>query len=135
METPAVEMSQDLLDKNAATRAEIERVAAIGRGDARTDWLDEVLASRDLDPRSGILIEFEEVADQGATLCYGTWLAATRTFWAFEVWLDDEGDGEPRVEAFEDIPAMTSTVQHPGIGKSFGAIALEVLADAFPEGR
>ena len=96
-------------------------------GDDRPVWLDDVVESHDLDPESGILIEYEEVEDEGATLCHGTWLTASREFWSFEVWLRNDA-GAPRVEVFENITNLTSTATNlPGIGKTFGALAIEVL--------
>lgn len=118
-------------DKNVATRAAIERAARMAQGDDRPDWLDHLLESHDLDPQAGILVEYDTVDDQGQTLCHGTWLTKSRKFWAFEVWVSP--GAEPRVEVFEDITAVTSTADHyPGLGKSFGALALEALEQFLP---
>ena len=125
--TPTVE------DKEAARRAAIERAASFGR-EQRPAWLTDLLASHDLDPDDGILVEYDTVDDQGAQLCHGTWLARSRSFWSFEVWVSP--DAKPRVEVFEDVTALTSTADHyPGLGKSFGALALEILEELLPEPR
>lgn len=117
--------------KEVATRAAIERAADLATGDERPDWLDDLLESHDLDPEAGILVEYDSVDDQGQTLCHGTWLTRARTFWSFEVWLAP--GAKPRVEVFEDITAATSTAAHyPGLGKSFGALALEMLDQISP---
>ena len=118
-------------DKEAHRRAEIERAARIGRGEDRPDWLDDVLESHDLDPEGGILVEYDTVDDQGRQLCHGTWLTRSRGFWSFEVWVAP--GAKPQVEVFEDITALTSTAGHyPGLGKSFGALALEILDEMLP---
>ena len=112
--------------------AEIERIARMSQGDDRPHWLDDVLQSYDLDPEAGILVEYDEVEDQGATLCHGTWLTTSREFWSFEVWVREDGS-EPRVEVVENITTMTSLATDiPGIGKSFGAVALDVLGTVLP---
>ena len=119
-------------DKEAARRAEIERAAGLGLGDERPEWLDDVLESRGLDPEGGILVEYDTVEDEDRTLCHGTWLTRSRQFWSFEVWVAP--GAKPRVEIFEDVTALTSTAGHyPGLGKSFGALALEILDQLLPE--
>lgn len=128
-------MTQSALeDKEATRRAEIERAAQLGLGDDRPDWLDDLLESQDLDPVGGILVEYETVHDQGRQLCHGTWLTRSRRFWSFEVWVSPGADRQ--VEIFEDVTALTSTAGHyPGLGKSFGALALEVLDELLPPPR
>ena len=120
--------------KEAARRAEIERAAQLGRGDDRPEWLAGLLASHDLDPEGGILVEYDTVDDQGRQLCHGTWLTRSRQFWSFEVWVAP--GAKPQVEIFEDVTSLTSTADHyPGLGKSFGALALETLEQLLPAKR
>ena len=125
-------MTQSTLDdKEATRRAEIERAAQLGRGDDRPEWLGGLLASHGLDPQAGILVEYDTVEDQGRELCHGTWLTRSRRFWSFEVWVAP--GAKPQVEIFEDVTALTSTAGHyPGLGKSFGALALETLEQLLP---
>ena len=118
-------------DNESTRRTAIERAARLGGSDERPDWLDDLLESHKLDPEDGILVEYETVDDQGQTLCHGTWLTRSRTFWSFEVWVAP--GTKPRIEVFEDITAATSTAAHyPGLGKSFGALAVEMLDQLLP---
>lgn len=117
-------------DKEVARRGAIERAASFGR-EERPAWLTGLLASHDLDPDDGILVEYDTVDDQGRQLCHGTWLTRSRHFWSFEVWVAP--GAKPHVEIFEDVTALTSTAGHyPGLGKSFGALALEALEQFLP---
>ena len=121
--------SPELQQQNADTRIEILLAARLGRGDPAPEWLVEMLEAHEVDPGDGILVEFDEVREEGVTFRYGTWLTRSREFWAFEIRVDDDG-GEPDIQVFENITAVTSTAGYmPGVGKPFGALALEVLAE------
>lgn len=110
-------------------RIEILLAARLGRGDPPPEWLVGMLEEHEVDPGAGILVEFDEVREEGATFRYGTWLTCAREFWAFEIRIDDDG-GRTDIQVFENITAVTSTAAYiPGVGKSFGALALEVLAE------
>ena len=126
----------DLQEQNADTRIEIELAARLGRGDETPEWLAEVLEAHEVDPEAGILVEFDAVFEEGRTFSYGTWLTRSGQFWAFEVRVARDPGAEPEVEVFENITALTSTAAYmQGVGKSFGAIALEVLAEMLPAAR
>ncbi len=92
-------------------------------------WLPQLLLEASLDPTAGILVAFNTVPEQGGELAYATWLTYTGQFYAIEALLEY---GSHRLLLLERLADLSSAVEisshRPGIGKTFGAIALEVLA-------
>ena len=123
----------ELQEQNADTRVEIVLAARLGQGDEAPAWLDGMLEEHELDPEAGILVEYDEIVDDEGTFSYGTWLTRSRQFWAFEVRAPRADDAGAVTEVFENITDVTSTAPYmQGVGKSFGALALEVLAEVLP---
>jgi hypothetical protein len=100
----------------------------------RYDWLPTLLATYALDRGAGILVELRSVPDQRCWVHYGIWLTNTGQFIKFvadETYGASPLDGSGRLEAsnIEDITESTSVAEFvPGIGRSFGFLALEVLS-------
>ena len=111
--------TEDMLD--AATLFE--------RGDRRVSWLEAALRARNENSGSGLLVDFSSVPDQGGgDWVSGTWLTDTRRFWEFEAVVATRAGEQVDVERLEDVTDSVLASAHvPGTGKSFGALALEVL--------
>lgn len=101
---------------------------------ARYGWLLTLLATHALARESGILVELKSVPDQGCWVHYGVWLTDAGRFIKF---VADEAygvrllDSSGRLESssMEDITECTSVAEFvPGIGRSFGFLALEALS-------
>lgn len=96
------------------------------RRDPALSWLSGVLRKQGIDPSDGILAAYSEVPGQDGRLCAGTWLTASRVFWEFKVLVPVPGSDAPTVERFEER-SISIFAHERGIGKSFGALAIEVL--------
>lgn len=99
----------------------------------RYGWLLAVLATHALAPNAGILVELKSVPEQGCWVHYGIWLTAAGRFMKF---IADEAYGaRPHVgsgclesSSIEDVTECTSVAEFvPGMGRSFGFLALEAL--------
>ena len=99
----------------------------------RFEWLRALLARRGLGVGDGILIELRSVPDQDCWVHYGIWLTSTGTFLKF---VADEAFGERPLQGsgvlrdsnVADVTEQTVVSRHvPGIGTSFGWLALDVL--------
>ena len=116
---------RDAQQQNAATRSQIAECALRDvRRDPALSWLPGVLRKQGIDPSDGILADYGETPGQDGRLCAGTWLTASRTFWEFKVLVPVAG--APTVERFEER-TISIFAHERGIGKSFGALAIEVL--------
>jgi hypothetical protein len=115
--------------QNGRTRSRIEQLASwFAQPHRPAAWLWELLEERGLQPGTGILVDFSEIPEQGANLCKGIWLSESRRFWRFEVLVPRSGPSEVSVECLRDITSELPVEAHvPGIGKSFGCLAIEVL--------
>jgi hypothetical protein len=78
-----------------------------------------------MNPSKGILAAYSEKPDRGGRMCTGTWLTASREFWDFRVLVHEAGN-EPVVEFFDER-SVSVFAHESGIGRSFGALAIEVL--------
>ncbi len=123
-------LQRNVQQQNAALKADIRRTLEIAR---RTPcplpWLHPLLLSNGVDPASGILVELHDCPEQEGHGFQGLWLAGDKSFLEFEVMVRAmDPPAHCIVERFEDV--TTSTVVAPGLkgkGRSFGALALELL--------
>ncbi|MES3004424.1 MAG: hypothetical protein V4787_27280 [Pseudomonadota bacterium] len=115
--------------QNDRTRARIAQLAAWFAQPRRpVAWLPELLENRGLSSSEGILVEFSEIPEQNGSFCKGIWLSDSRRFWHFEIVVPRGGPSAVSVEVFRDVTSEISVDAHiPGIGKSFGFLAIEVL--------
>ena len=115
--------------QNDRTRARIEEVASwFTQSNSPAPWLIELLVDRGVPPDAGILVQFAETPEQDGNLCKGIWLSESRRFWSFEAVVPRTGSSAVTVEYFRDITSEFSLDAHlPGVGKSFGCLAVEVL--------
>ena len=118
---------RDAQQQNAATRSQIAECALRDvRRDPALAWLPGVLRKQGIDPTDGILAAYSEMAGEDGRHCSGTWLTAKRNFWEFNVLVPVAGSDAPTVERFEER-SISIFAHERGIGKSFGALAIEVL--------
>ena len=118
---------QNVQQQNSATRSEIAHCARrVVNRDPGLSWLPAILAARRIDPSRGILAVYSETAGQDGRRCAGTWLTTSREFWEFQVLIPAAANDPPVVERFEERSVSVFAHQQ-GIGKSFGALAIEVL--------
>ena len=117
----------DAQQQNANTRSLIAECALRDvRRDPALSWLPGVLRKQGLDPTNGILAAYAEMPGQDGRRCAGTWLTASRSFWQFNVLVPAAGSDAPTIERFEER-SVSIFAHERGIGKSFGALAIEVL--------
>ena len=118
-------MKKNVQQQNADLSERIRDTAL--RWAFRCDWLPSLLLARGLDPGDGILVELSQIPGQGGDHFYGVWLTSTKRFWRFEIQTPLDG-GELVVDVFEDATSEIVVSDHvPGTGRSFGALAIELL--------
>jgi hypothetical protein len=121
-------LQRNVQQQNAATKAEIERVAALQP--SALAWLSAVLLSHTLNPASGLLVWLNEIPEQEGNLIAGVWLTDTAEFWNFEVMLSRADGSVLGVEEFKNAtPSFPLTPGVPGTGASFGYLACQVLRE------
>ena len=122
---------QSVQQQNAATKAEIQRLAARFAGDPQGfSWLCAVLVSNGLDPNAGLLVRLSGLADQEGHLMSGLWLTQTQEFWEFALLLSRSTGELLGVEQFANVTRSVAVSAHArGSGRSFGFLACEVLGE------
>jgi len=123
-------LQRDVAQQNDDTRAVIERTAACAI-DAHGPllWLPRLLADQGQSIDDGILARLWSVPEQSGTFFEGIWLNRARAFWAFEVTVPYRAGNGLELDRFENVtPSIEVTAHQPGTGKSFGCLALEVMA-------
>jgi hypothetical protein len=119
-------LQRNVQQQNAATKAEIERVAALTTSSMA--WLSTLLLSHELDPASGLLVRLNEIPEQEGNMMAGVWLTDTLEFWEFEVMLSRANGTVLGVEEFRNCtPSFALIAGVPGTGASFGYLARQVL--------
>lgn len=121
-------ISLNVAQQNQASKAAIARIASqfLQRREL-FGWLVQALESQGLCPDSGFLVGLAEVPEQEGSFFMGIWLTHQKKFWEFEVTASRSTRELLCLERFEDITAKTEVNAHlPGIGKSFGYLALQV---------
>ena len=118
-------------DQAAQTKAEILSTALWARREIYSSaWLLHLLKELGQDPANGIFVALHEVQDQGGIFYGGTWLNASREFWAFEVMVSGCRQNLLALERMDNITSEVVITAHgKGTGKSFGWLAIEVLCD------
>jgi hypothetical protein len=117
--------------QNAETKAAIVVVASrYASQDPYTNWVAEALLKSGLSPSNSILVELSTTPDQGSECAYATWLTSEGRFYKVEAMIAYGTHGLLEIETFEHVSSEMPVSEHePGIGKSFGALALEVLSE------
>ncbi len=119
---------RNVQEQNRDTQQRIRAIASAFEADPlRFSWLIEVLQSKAVSPRNGILMSLSQTPDQEGELHRGLWLTKQRQFFEFAVMLS-RIDSEPKLEEWKDVSSqMTVNAHQPGTGKSLALLALEVL--------
>ena len=117
--------------QNEATKRAIRELTDSFRGDPlRRAWLIVALQQASLAVDQGILAQVHQVAEQDGDLFKGYWLTTDQRFFTFEVLVPRRDEKPIIVEIWKDVTAdMPINGYLPGLGKSFGYLALEVLAE------
>lgn len=125
-------IQRSVQQQNASVEAGIRAAAEkFSRGPAEFAWLHAILRANRLDADSGLLVRLTEIPDQGGQLVAGLWLTSGRRFIEFQVSLARASGELQVVERFLDVTSsMAVESGQRGTGKSFGSIALKVLAEA-----
>lgn len=122
-------LQRSVQQQHAETLAEIRRVADLSAQGTLAPWLPTVLRDHDLSPEEGILVQLHEMPAQGGQLFQGLWLTQGERFWGFTVCVSRATGAVLEIEAFDDQTNETPADTHVrGVGKTFGRLALEVLA-------
>jgi hypothetical protein len=96
-------------------------------------WLSTLLAAHTLEAHKGLLVQLQSTPDQGCWVHSGVWLTSSGRFVKFTA---EEAYGARALEKsgrlqdawVEDVTEHTSIDEHvPGVGRSFGWLALEAL--------
>lgn len=124
---------RNVAQQNAATRDEIlAATQSFLASPPRLQWLAPCLRSRGIDTDGGLLVQLCSCIEQFGDDYYATWLSDAGRFWELQVSVPRDG-GPIEVEAFEDVTDAIETSAHQrGTGKSFGRLALDVLAELRP---
>jgi hypothetical protein len=125
-------LQRSVAQQNAEVLAEIRRTAEhFASGQADVQWLHGLLQSHELSSGQGVLAKLSARPDQSGTLYEGLWLSSAKEFWRFVVLVPRSGDGFAEVEAFENVTrSVVVSGRVPGIGRSFGFLAHQVLHEA-----
>lgn len=121
-------ISLNVGQQNQASKTAIAHIASLFVQKRQLfGWLVQALESQGLDPESGFPVCLAEVPEQEGRFFTGIWLTNQRRFWAFEAIVSRSTGELLCLERLEDITATTEVNAHvPGIGKSFGYLALQV---------
>lgn len=91
-------------------------------------WLIELLAKQSLTETEGLLVSCSSVPEQGGNQWMGTWLTTDKHFYEFDVMANYSTGKLLEVDSWEQVHPLVS--EHcKGTGKSFGYLALELLAE------
>ncbi len=115
-----------------ARKVEIRRTMRLASSNAvGLSWLVPLLESKLVPVANGALVQLNETPEQGGSLFCGIWLTEDREFWRFAVLASRSAGELLDIEEFSNITAAISTSGNlPGIGKSFGTVAIEVLSES-----
>jgi hypothetical protein len=118
-----------LLEQSAAVKTRIRTLAASFKDNAsQFPWLVELLQTQSMPVDRGILVSLAHASEPRGEEYSGTWLTRDRRFFGFLV-LVSRANAALEIEDWEDVTAETVVSEHlPGMGKSFGFLALEVLS-------
>jgi hypothetical protein len=112
-------------------KAEIRRAARLPAERAsRLGWLFPLLESNGVPVANGMLARLTEIHEQEGDEISGVWLTSGREFWEFTVIVSRVTGELIEIEDVSNVSgAVSISTQLPGIAKSFGALAIEVLAE------
>lgn len=120
---------QNVQQQNAEMKEAIASAASrFADNDVYTAWVAEAVLKSGLDPSEGILVKFSSMPDQGGECAYATWLTSAGSFFEIKAMIAYGTHKLLEIETLMDVSSEVKISEHlPGVGKSFGALALEVL--------
>jgi len=128
-------IKRNVQQQNVVSRQEIASCARAFRDPFRYPWLHVALADRGLDPWTGILAKLKATPEQDGEYFEGAWLAPGPRFFRFTALVASHPFNSVEIETWQDVTDATEINEHcPGIGKSFGWLATEVLRDIQNQG-
>lgn len=118
--------------QNAQTKSDIiKAMSAFNSAEIHVGWVVDMLSENKLDPNNGLLISLDFIPTQGGECAYATWLTASHRFFSIKALVSYGAYELLEIESFEDITDKIFISNHQrGTGKSFGALALEVLHES-----
>lgn len=121
--------NKNVQQQNELRYLEIKEIAESFRGQPESyPWLITLLSKHSLSPGDGLLVSCSSVPEQGGNQWMGTWLRSDEKFIDFEVMADYKTDALLEIDGWvEFIPAISKHCK--GTGKSFGYLALQLLAE------
>lgn len=117
-------------EQNLLKKHSILRTALSFRAN-KEPWVNSVLQLKQLNPQQGILVECSSViCGEQVEFASAIWLSVNQVFYSMEAIITASPYELIELECFADITTKISISSHEkGIGKSFGALALEVLVE------
>lgn len=124
-------IQRNVQQQNAATKATMSATASAFAHQPETiPWLSVVLESHQLSSAKGILVHLVEIPEQEGNIQAGVWLTADQEFFEFEAMVTRDNQRLLDIEQFKNVTNTLSTCSHlPGVGQSFGALAIQLLND------
>lgn len=119
-------------EQNALAREKIVQCASAYRNrEPHLVWVGQALLQKGVDPEAGILAQASSVPCGGREEAgYATWVSVDCRFFAIEATISMETHALISVDSFQDVTDGTTIDSHQkGQGKSFGYLALEILAE------
>lgn len=128
-------IKRNVQQQNAVTREEIANCARVFRDPFNYPWLHVALVDRGLDPWTGILAKLRATPEQNGEYFEGVWLASGPQFFRFTALVVSHPAISAEIETWQNVTDETEVNEHcPGVGKSFGWLATEVLRDIQNQG-
>ena len=121
--------NKNVQQQNELMYLEIKEVAESFRNQPESyPWLIALLSKHSIHPNDGLLVSCSSVPEQCGNQWMGTWLTNDKRFIEFDVMADYKTDVLLEVDAWGEFTTNLS-VNCKGTGKSFGYLALQLLAE------
>ena len=121
--------NKNVQQQNELMYLEIKEVAESFRKQPESyPWLMTLLSKKSLSPTDGLLVSCSSVPEQGGNQWMGIWLTNGQEFIEFDVVADYKSGGLLEIDGWDVFsPAISEHCK--GTGKSFGYLALQLLAE------
>lgn len=119
-------IQRNVAQQNDDTLAEIKRAAMAAHS---LPWLTKLLLTHGA-PTDGVLARLSVIPEQEGDFYVGIWLSSDEQFWDFALTVERSSAQVLEVERFGNITETTTISAHlPGVGKSFGHVAKQLLRE------
>ena len=121
--------NKNVQQQNELMYLEIREIAESFRNHSESyPWLITLLSKYSFLPTDGLLVSCSAVPEQGGNQWMGTWLTNDQRFIDFDIMADYKTEVLLEVDGWDEFSPVIS--EHcKGTGKSFGYIALQLLAE------